>query len=73
MIKFWAFIYRLTGWYSPWARLAEYRAIRKLIAEKDWRIDDEFANNSLEIRLGIEIGCWQAHHGFYRTFKVRRK
>lgn len=56
MIKFWAFIYRKTGWYSPWARAAEYRMLRQ-----QGLFDDE--------KLSISVGMWQVHYGFTRTHK----
>lgn len=65
-LQFWALIYKLTGWYSPWAKAAEYKMVLEFIRKADWTIDDEFADDSAENRIGIEIGSWQARHGFLR-------
>jgi len=28
MLKFWAWIYRKTGWFSPWAKAAKYKYLQ---------------------------------------------
>jgi len=66
MIKVWAFIYRLTGWYCPLAKLAEYRYIKtqwRSIQKSYHKPDNDM---SFEDHVGLKIGMWQAHHGFYR-------
>lgn len=69
MIKVWSLIYRLTGWYSPAARLMEYEYIKTrftyiqdklLLPDNDMTLDDW---------MGLEIGLWQAKHRFYRKWK----
>jgi hypothetical protein len=69
MIKFWAFIYRLTGWYSPFAKAAERDFVLSQIKtiEKDYLSPDN--DMSLETHIDICIGMWQANLGFYRRMK----
>lgn len=69
MINFWAFIYRATGWYSPCARLAEYKYIKSYI------FSDKFLKikkSDIVLWIDIEIGYWQARNGFVRPFKFRK-
>jgi hypothetical protein len=66
MLKLWALIYRLTGWYSPFARLAEYEAIQK------WLYSEESQFSVAQLgpnAINVFIGCWQADHGFTREYK----
>lgn len=71
MIKFWALIYRLTGWYSPLARVVEYKAL------KDWLHTDSALLTTKELgpsgAAGLFIGSWQADHGFCRKFTFKKK
>ena len=48
MIKFWAFIYRATGWYSTWAHIAEYWMLREYIESGDLTDDIVTALDSKE-------------------------
>lgn len=68
MIKFWAIIYWTTGWYSPWARAAEYRYIKRHYREFT---DYEEYRSALvsDVGLSLEVGVWQAKHGFTRAHK----
>ena len=72
MLKFWAWIYRQTGWFSPWARLAEYKHLKTQWENIECRLGegDEATLNS---HVGIVIGCWQAAHGFTLTSEQVRK
>lgn len=69
LLKFWAFVYRLTGYYSNYARIKEYEYIRT----RYWHAAKMYIHPEndmyLEDIIGIEIGSWQAKHGFYRPFK----
>ncbi len=67
-LRFWSWIYRVTGWYSPFAELAEYRYLQKrwsMVAENygdpDWDMD-------LETAISLEVGTWQGNNGFYRKW-----
>lgn len=62
MIKLWALIYRLTGWYSPFARAAEYDAVMFWIIKEDYDVSGE--------EISMFIGMWRAHHGFDNRIKV---
>ena len=62
MIKFWAFLYRTTGWYSPFARLAEYKHIRKAMEE-----------SKSSMYMNLMIGLWQAQNGFTRSYTIKTK
>lgn len=71
MIKFWAFIYRQTGWYSPWARNAEYSYIRGKLNQIELQLKSKnkfYRGMSLDALVGLEIGTWQMHNGFTKTF-----
>lgn len=69
MLKFWALIYRLTGWYSPWARVAEYRAFKKwLYSEDSFLTIAQLGSDA----YGTFIGSWQADNGFYRKYNFKR-
>ena len=71
MIKFWAWIYRLTGWYSPFAELAEYRYIKTKMDKIEERYEN-WGDISIDDAMGLEIGMWQAKHKFYRRWKNGR-
>lgn len=64
MIKFWAFIYRMTGWYSLFARIAEYKHIKRRIYEIEKAYNNLENDMDLNAIVGIEIGLWQMEHGF---------
>ena len=72
MIKFWAWVYRMTGWFSPCAKAAEAKYIKgqlsqidqDLLKEMDWRLTDY---------VGLKRGMWQAKHGFLRPYKFKQK
>ena len=68
MIKFWAWVYRRTGWYSPFAELAEYRMLKKNFQTLLDRAESD-DDVSLLTHIRIEIGYWQAQTGFYRKWK----
>jgi hypothetical protein len=54
-MKFWAWIYRKTGWYSPFARLEEYRLLSEMLTHEQ----------------RIKIGSWQAKVGFVRSYSKK--
>jgi len=62
MLKLWVWIYKVTGWYSPFAELAEYRAVRAWF--------DKYACKERQYELDIVIGMWQAKNGFTRKVKM---
>jgi len=68
MIKIWAFVYRLTGWYCPFAKLAEYKHIKNNVNAIERRYV-EMGDISLGGVVGLEIALWQCDHGFYRRRK----
>jgi hypothetical protein len=72
VIKFWAWLYRVTGWYSPWARKAELANIKAFIRYQFGLLADEnkICSPEWEIleRIEIEFGMWQAHNKFYRKY-----
>lgn len=63
LLKFWAWIYRKTGYYSHYARAQECKEM--------WRIINKTPDNEPldKTDLFIGVGCWQAKHRFYRTSK----
>jgi hypothetical protein len=72
MIKFWAFIYRLTGWYSLFARLAEYKNLKSNLDRVEKIYNDPENDMSIKNIIGIEIGMWQAKHGFVRKLDIEK-
>ena len=71
MIKFWAWVYRKTGWYSPWARAAELDHIKNYLNRRI-ELAQTYLNEQVHeelVRVDIEFGMWQAHHGFYTIIK----
>lgn len=78
ILKLHAFIYRLTGYYSNYAKLAEYDHILSKLYDIEGHLRHPENDMSLDNWVGIEIGTWQAHNGFYtssgRVFRrIRRK
>lgn len=69
MIRFWALVYRLTGWYSPWAELYEYRYLKTQWDKLDKSMNHKYNDMNLDNHVGLTIGLWQANNGFYRKFK----
>lgn len=69
MLKLWSLIYRLTGWYSPWARLAEYAYIKTRYNEILESYADPENDMHFEDIVGLYVGMWQAKHKFYRSYK----
>lgn len=75
LLKFWAFIYRLTGYYSDYANLQCHRFIMNKLpeiyqmAKKEEALSNDPYPLSFEDFLSIEIGSWQAANGFYRRFR----
>jgi hypothetical protein len=67
MLKLWSFIYRTTGWYSPWARVAEYEAVRKWLETEEAFLT--LAQLGMADGMGLFIGSWQADHGFTRRWR----
>ena len=69
MIKFWAFIYRLTGWYCPLLYIYEHKYLMSRLdkIEKAYNMDEDGLSLSTFIRLSI--GCWQAKNKIYRKYK----
>ena len=65
-IKFWSWVYRTTGYY--------HKAIDSIILYSildEWEKDQDKERTFLH--LSVEIGSWQAKHGFYSTSKQVRK
>jgi len=73
VINFWAWIYRLTGWYSPFARLAEYKHLKSRFSKIDKQYNDPENDMSFDDLVGLEIGLWQANNGFHRRFKTSKE
>jgi len=70
LLKFWAFVYRHTGYFSNYARLKEYEYIREVVLKNlpsyyDLQQDDLTIENWVDINIGL----WQARHGFYRSMR----
>ena len=65
MLRFWSFIYRLTGWYSPWAKAAELEMLKTILFEGGY--DETFTHEE----LSISIGMWQVKHKFTRRMKCQ--
>lgn len=63
-LNFWSFVYRATGWYSPWARLAEYKYLRNYLGSKQFAEDLEGSDFSLKFTLELTTSLWQAENGF---------
>ncbi len=58
ILKLKALIYRLTGIY---------------LAEKEEKAFLKSSKVKGKLGRSLVIGCWQAKHGFYRTYKPKRK
>lgn len=69
MIKFWAKIYQWTGWYSPFARVVEYRYIDSILPKIEQEYLSEDNDRNLAALIGLHKGLWQAHNGFHRSMK----
>ena len=52
MIRFWAFVYRHTGWMSPWAKAAHWK----------------FISIRLTPEQKISVGLWEHDRGFTRKW-----
>jgi len=69
ILKFWAWVYRKTGYFSNYAKAKQMEYIEdngdKLdeyyVALEDCRPQDA---------LGLLIGIWQGEHGFYRAYSL---
>lgn len=70
MMKLWAKIYQLTGWYSPFAQVKEYEYIYKILPQIEKQYNKKTNDMSLQDLVGLEIGLWQAHKGIYRKGKL---
>lgn len=70
MLKIWAFIYRVTGWYSPFAKVAEYNHIRMKFSDIVKKHSKQRGKNKLNLDMFIhlEVRMWQAQNGFYRNW-----
>jgi len=67
ILKFWAFIYRTTGYFSNYARKKESEYIKTIMPLIEMRyVGEDF---SLETKISIETGLWQAQNGFYKSSK----
>jgi hypothetical protein len=78
ILKLHALLYRLTGYYSNYAKLAEYEHLQTKWDEIEDHLRHPENDMDLDTWVGIEIGTWQVHNGFYtssgRVFrKIRRK
>lgn len=79
LLKLYALIYRLTGYYADYARIKEYEHVIKIIpkaheiANRELKSADPYPLTISDL-VDIEIGAWQAHHGFHRSFnKLNRR
>lgn len=66
MIRLWAKIYQLTGWYCPLARVQEYKALKVWVKSELGRREIDGTGPE---SIFYFIGTWQADNGFYRTFR----
>lgn len=74
ILKFWAFIFRLTGYHSNYAKAKEERYIKNKTPELIKRFNEiDECNLSVEILTDIERGSWQAKHGFTITSKQMKR
>ena len=71
ILKFWAFIYRTTGYFSNYARKEEREYIQTTMPLIEMKYIGE--DLSLETKISIEKGLWQAKNGFYITSKQFKK
>ena len=69
-MKFWSFVYRATGWYSPWASVAEQEHLSRQWDRIETLLLSPSNDMSLEDLVSIEIGMWQAKHRFYRRYRA---
>jgi len=67
ILKFWAFIYRTTGYFSNYARKKESEYIKTIMPLIEMKYNG--MDFSLENKISLETGLWQAHNGFYRSSK----
>ena len=74
LLKLKAFIYQKTGIYLASKEELDYvtspqfwEAFKKLQQTKDWKKEDP---RNIQ---GVLIGSWQIKHGFYRTYKPRKR
>ena len=72
MLKIWAWIYRRTGWYSPWARVVEYKYLQTEWADIQYQFLNPDNDLCLDDLVAIKIGCWQCEHGFARRINRRK-
>jgi len=70
-LKFNAWIYRQTGWYTPYAKLCEYRMLEEKWDEIDKMYQAEDNDISLEAIIGLTIGMWQCQYGFCHRFRMK--
>ena len=67
LLRFWALVYRLTGYYSNYAKIKEYEHLSGIFRKlEDYKSKDPTI--SLKNIISIQIGLWQAHNGFYRKW-----
>lgn len=67
MLKFWSFIYRLTGYYSDYAKARELEALEPILRAAEADKDSTAAD--LAFTLSLHRGSWQACHRFYRRMR----
>ncbi len=67
MIKLLAFIYRCTGWFCPLVYKYQHKHLMTMLDHI--AADYELGSDTLDSLVSVEIGMWQAHHGFTRTHK----
>jgi hypothetical protein len=72
MIKFYSLIYKLTGYYSNYAKTKEYEHILNRLPSlyNDFLSQKKNSHLTLFNLIDIEIGSWQANNGFYRKLKI---
>jgi len=61
-----ALLYRRTGWFCPYAKIAQYEYIINMLPRIRVIYDHSDGEISLEEIVKIKIGIWQAKHGFTR-------
>lgn len=71
LLKFWAFVYRYTGYFSNYARAMEYQHIKSHWSEINIKIDK--LNLTSKEAISLQAGVWQAKNGFYRRMKGNLK
>jgi len=72
VIKFWSWIYRRTGYYSVWAKAAEYNALILRLKAVQGHLLHPDNDMGLAFLIDVEVGIWQAKNGFTRRWNGKR-